>query len=270
MNKIFSDEQSQYIKDNYLIKSYKEIAEELGFTERQIRGKVTTMGLKKLRTINSDYFSKIDSPIKAYFLGFLYADGWVIYNEATRNYEMGMQLQSCDKYILEKLNEELGNKNIIHHLNPKDKIIDGIKTTSGHSDVLRVYSKQLVLDLIHHGVETNKTQKEVFPIVDDSLFFDFLRGYIDGDGCFYVNKNNNVTCHITCSSQVPLLYLQEKLLNYNIYTCIHQEKERKYKLICYNKNSINNLVNRLYYEDGLFCLSRKYEKISFLLNGSAA
>ena len=29
------------------------------------------------RRINSNYFSKIDSPIKAYWLGFLYADGSV-------------------------------------------------------------------------------------------------------------------------------------------------------------------------------------------------
>ena len=270
MNKKFSDEQAQYIKDNYLIKSYKEIAEELGFTEKQIRGKVTTMGLRKLRTINKDYFSSIDTPIKAYFLGFLYADGWVVSNELTRNYELGLQLQSCDKYVLEKLNEELGNKNIITHINPKEKIIDGILTCSNHSDVLRIYSKKIVTDLISHGVETNKTQKTTFPIVNDALFFDYLRGYIDGDGCFHNNKNGSTICHITCSSPEPLLYLQNKLIEYDIYTKVYQEKERKYRLICYEEKSICNLVNRLYYEDGLFYLTRKYEKISSLLKGSAA
>jgi predicted transcriptional regulator len=36
--KLFSDEDKKYMKENYLKYTNKEIAEHLGYTERQIRG----------------------------------------------------------------------------------------------------------------------------------------------------------------------------------------------------------------------------------------
>ena len=40
------------MKNNYSTMSYKEIAEQIGFSERQVRGKINNMGLKKLRKFN--------------------------------------------------------------------------------------------------------------------------------------------------------------------------------------------------------------------------
>ena len=75
--------------------------------------------------------------------------------------------------------------------------------------------------------------------------------------------------HITCASLSLLNYIQAKLKEYGIETHIYSECERKYRLMCTNVIEMNKLLNRLYYEDGLFCLQRKYEKIAHLL-GSAA
>lgn len=71
----FSKSDVEFMKNNYSTMSYKEIAEQIGFSERQVRGKINNMGLKKLRKFNDLYFRKIDSPLKAYFLGFIFADG---------------------------------------------------------------------------------------------------------------------------------------------------------------------------------------------------
>ena len=90
--RIFSDSDDEYIKENYLTMHYKDIGIKLGFTERQIRGRVGTLGLKKNREINDDYFHDINDSDKAYFLGLIYADGWVVFNENKRNYEFGIQL----------------------------------------------------------------------------------------------------------------------------------------------------------------------------------
>lgn len=269
MKSIFNKQQIDFIKKNYENMSYKEIASTLGFTERQVRGKINNMGLTKLRKINTHYFDVIDTPLKAYFLGFIFADGWIIYKPDNRNYELGIELQSGDKYILEKLNEELGNQNIIYHSNPKEVIINGVTAHRGHTDYIRIYSKDIVVALIKHGVESNKTLKNIFPKINNEYFFDFLRGYIDGDGCYYLN-NNHLNMHITCSSIEPLKYLQEVLHEYNIKTYTYKEKERKYRLVCCDIQSMNILVNRLYYSDDLFYLKRKYEKIKTLINGFAA
>ena len=122
MKKIFTDEQEKFMIENYLTMSYKEIGEKLGFTERQIRGRLNNMGYTKVRKINDHYFDVIDTPLKAYLLGFIYADGWICHNEKTRNYEFGIELQASDKYILEKINTELGGLNVIYEHEPHDAI----------------------------------------------------------------------------------------------------------------------------------------------------
>lgn len=167
----FTADDIDFIKENYLKMTYSEIGEILGFTERQIRGKINNMHLPKNRKINDSYFDTIDTPIKAYFIGFIFADGWICVNENTKNYEFGMELQSQDKYILEKLNEELGNQNIIYHSDPKNVFIKDKIAHSNHSDYIRVYSKHLVLGLKNNGIVPNKTKKDIFPIVSEELFF---------------------------------------------------------------------------------------------------
>lgn len=269
-NSIFLKQDIEFIKSNYDTMTSAEIGEILGFDARQIQGKVNKLNLKnKKRNINDTFFHNIDTRLKAYFIGFIYADGYIVYDEDKHNYEFGMELQSEDKYILEKLNDELGGQNIIYHSDPEDVLICGTQIAhGGHSDILRVYSKNLVCDLIKNGIETNKTLKDVYPIVNDEFFFDFLRGYIDGDGCYY-NDNKQTYMHITCASIIPLRYIQDKLNSFGIKTQIYTENERKYRLMCTSFNEMNKLINCLYYEDGLFCLQRKYEKIKHFLGFAA-
>lgn len=266
---VFSDDEKQYMKDHYLNMGYKQIADYLGYTERQIRGCINHMGLTKNRKINDEYFNNIDTSEKAYYIGFIYADGWIVYNENNRNYEFGMELQSCDKYILEDLNNRLGGQNIIYHNNPKETVIDGHIAHSNHSDILRIYSKKLVLGLMNNGICTNKSQKSTFPNISDDLFSDFLRGYIDGDGCYWKYKNHYYM-HITSANDSILKHIQERLDLLDIETRIYKEKDRKYRLMCVNLPSMKNLVNFLYYSDDVLCLSRKYNKIKSYLEGSAA
>lgn len=269
MKSIFTKEQIDFMKENYDKISYGEIANILGFSERQIRGKINNMGLSKLRKINDTYFDSIDTPIKSYLLGFIFADGWISYNENDRRYEFGIELQSQDRYIIEKINEVLGNKNKIYHKSPKDKIINGIKTRSHDMDGIRIYSKHLVYSLESHGISKNKSYSDNFPRVNENLFFDFLRGYIDGDGCYYT-KNNIVTIHITSGSSEPLSYIKEKLLTYGIESSVYKEKDHKYRIYINGKNNIKTLLNLLYYKEDLFYLKRKYNKIQHLITGLAA
>ena len=264
----FSKEDDKYIRENYDSMDYSDIGQFLGFTGQQVGARARYLGLHKNRKLNADYFSYIDSPLKAYFLGFIFADGWIVYNPEHHNYEFGMELQVGDEYILKKINEVLGNQNIINYKLPKVVDIYGQPCHIGHIASLRVYSKRIVEDLMSHGISTNKSSKDKYPIVDDKYFFDFLRGYIDGDGCFY--KDNKWTyMHITCASIKPLEYIQHKLSEYDIETKIYTENMKKHRLMCINTSEMKKLVNCLYYEDDLFCLSRKYERVKHLL-GSAA
>lgn len=266
---LFTDKDISYMKTHYLDMSYKEIAEHLGFTERQIRGKINNMGLTKLREINDNYFHEIDNPLKAYFLGFIYADGYLIFNEETRTYELGIEIQLQDKYILEKLNNELGGQNIIYIKKGKEKIIKNNVCCSHDSAIIRIYSKKIVTDLISHGIEPNKTQKDIYPQIEDKYFFDWLRGYIDGDGCYYISSKHLLSINITSASKFVLQYLQSRLYSYNIETHIYSEQERKHRLYCFKKEEVHKLLNHLYPSTQVFCLSRKYNKIISFISGSA-
>ena len=58
--RIFSEKDDQYIRDNFASMKYVDIGKTLGFSERQIRGRVCNLGLKKNREINTDYFQEIN------------------------------------------------------------------------------------------------------------------------------------------------------------------------------------------------------------------
>lgn len=162
-NQIFSEDDIDFISKNYNSMSATQIGKILGFSKSQIDGKISKLNLdKKQRKKNDMYFSKIDTSLKAYFLGFIYADGYIIYNPQNANYELGMCLQSQDKYILNKLNDELGGEFKIYHNKPKTTIMKNLNNKeihSGYTDTLRIYSKRVVKDLISLGVVTNKSKK---------------------------------------------------------------------------------------------------------------
>lgn len=261
---MFSDEIIKFMIDNYKTMKYSEIAKHVGLTERQVRGKLNNMGYTKIREFDKSYFHDIDSELKAYFLGFIFADGWVVHNIQRANYEFGMELQSNDKYILKSLNDELGGVHTISHSYPTTRVIDGVLANIGHHDTLRVYSKELVEDLINCGIVPNKTYNYEIPKFPMEYFFDFLRGYIDGDGCYSCSKGH-IYMSLTCASEEVLRWIQSILSIYSISTNIYKEKEFKYKLSCTDSNSMIDLVNLMYHNNHTLCLTRKYNKIKPLL-----
>lgn len=258
---IFNDEQKQYMSKNYLTMHYKDIANHLGFTERQIRGWINNNCDRKKRTFNTNYFSEITQPNQAYWLGFIYADGWVCSNDKSHNYELGIELCRTDEQQLIDFNNELGGVHTIKHAHYEKTIYNYPKVSITDTATIRVYSKQIVQDLIKHNVVENKTLKSIYPIVNDNLFFDFLRGYIDGDGCIYFCENKPLaSCvHITASHCEVFEYIQKILESYGIKSRIYQEKELKYRLLFNYKNALK-LLDLIYYDDNVQKLDRKYQK----------
>lgn len=261
---IFSIEEQNFIRNNYLIMSYKDIATHLGYTERQIRSWINHNCNKKLREFNTDYFHEIKEPNQAYWLGFIFADGWITHTK-NNSYELGIELNEQDKQQLIDFNNELGGQHVIKHAYHQ-KYICGHHSPSATSSVcIRIYSKQIFDDLVSHNICECKTLKPDFPIVEDKLFFDFLRGYLDGDGCIYVNSQHyNKSCvHFTASHNEVLKYIQQKMLQYNIQSSIYQEKERKYRLYFNYQNALS-LLDLIYYSDQVQKLQRKYDKYKIL------
>jgi DNA invertase Pin-like site-specific DNA recombinase len=175
--KELSEEQLLEVKE--LIKSkvtQKEIAEkfDLGLVTLQKRLKENNVETK-LYKVKHDYFSIVDTEEKAYFLGFMYADG---YNGEFHN-QIKLKLHRKDKAILESFLKALTYGETLPPLS---------EDFSGNSDTLSVQltSKQLCDDLAALGCIQAKAHKTTFPtFLNSELMRHFVRGYFDGDGSIY-------------------------------------------------------------------------------------
>ncbi len=181
-----------YLEGNSGIKS----ASMAKVSHARLCNRLKTLGLSRSNKINSrkyyvdhNYFSSIIDESRAYWLGFIYADGYV----TTSANKVGIALGIKDK---DHLNLYL---NAISSNYP-------IKTYWGESfggwrQYARVIvsSDQMRNDLINLGVVPKKTPKVTFPsngIVPEKFMNHFIRGYFDGDGSFAKNGHGGFSVKV--------------------------------------------------------------------------
>lgn len=103
--------------------------------------------------------------------------------------------------------------------------------------------------------------------VPKEYFFDYLRGYFDGDGTFYSywdprwRSSHMFYVAFACGSVKHVEWLQ-KLLEQalGIKGHITDDKKGFYQLKYAKKESLE-IISRMYYTPGVTCLARKKEKI---------
>lgn len=123
------------------------------------------------QTFDEHYFDNIDTPNKAYLLGFLYADGCV-----NKNNVISFTLHRNDKEILEMYASELKATNQITDVKNKPHVR------------LAFCSKHMCNTLMSLGCGHNKTSSLKFPDIPEIYKYDFIRGFMDGDGCISIKK----------------------------------------------------------------------------------
>lgn len=133
--------------------------------------------------LNEYYFDDIDTPNKAYILGFLYADG----SNTPAKCTVSMSLQEEDVYILERIRNEIGSERILEFLDYSNKHDGGYNYKNQYR--LLMFSKHMCHALIDKGMPQNKSLILKWPtFLPDDLYPHFLRGYIDGDGYIQPHK----------------------------------------------------------------------------------
>jgi hypothetical protein len=135
-------------------------------------------------TLSENYFSSIDTIDKAYFLGFLYADGNV--SKTKDGYRVKMGLQERDSYILERFS---------NYCNFNGPILFRKGATDKHQNqkLLQIYSKTFYENACKQGLHDAKTFTLTFPKLNPDLISHFIRGYFDGDGNVFIKKYENQT-----------------------------------------------------------------------------
>lgn len=184
------EETIKVLIDNYNNHSVKELSKMIGIGQERIMSilkikqvKLRPFGSHKnyYNNINHNYFKVINDEHKAYWLGFLYADG---YNNE-KLYQVEMTLKYEDKYILEELKKDCES---IYDIKYKEVNLNGKVFPCNR---LTLYSKEISKDLKKLGCMQKKSLIIKFPTeeqVPDNLIHHFMRGYFDGNGC--ISGNN--------------------------------------------------------------------------------
>jgi hypothetical protein len=166
--------------------------------------------------VNNNYFDIIDTEEKAYWLGFLYADGYI--RERKGNSSLEMKLSIKDKKHLELFRKCIGSNH---------KITDGFNSvkykdrlSKSHMSSLAIYSKELVESIKKQGMHSRKTFTITKPNIDKKLIHHFIRGYFDGDGCFHFNlkKKRKITTFSCASDEFRQFLICELLENDMVFS----------------------------------------------------
>lgn len=135
---------------------------------------------------NINKFEKIDTEEKAYWLGFLYADGYV----EAKSYSIELCLQENDyDHILKFVNFLELDKTCIKEKNTK------LHGKYFKSYRVAVRSKKMYSDLVNLGCIPNKSLVLTYPknLIPKRLEKHFIRGYFDGDGCISISHRKDGT-----------------------------------------------------------------------------
>lgn len=246
-----------FLKENFEKLSKKEIAEKLHRTPNGIQIKANRLGLKHpdKYSYNKSFFHVIDTEQKAYWLGFFYADGYT--QKRVRNNEASIMLSVVDADHLRKFNKAIeGNVEVTTQIRG-----NGFNDKKSEVATIRLYSSEIVDDLISHGCVPNKTKSIKFPKLEtESLQWAFIRGFFDGDGCLCFNKKKQAPqCHFTSASLMFIEDLRDYLYERKIYSYIIEEGKECYRLALGGLENTHLFLNSIYKNASIY-LDRKYER----------
>lgn len=261
----FNEEQTKAIIKDYLSgKNGVEVGEKFNVSESVIYKLLRKNNIKVRKSIiherkhilRENYFEKIDTANKAYFLGLIAADGCAF----TDKYAISIALEEDDaKIVLNKLISE------IFITEKKLKLTNKKNRNSSWKNILRldIYSKILYLDINKLGIIPRKSQILEFPSnqqVSEEFIWDYIRGYFDGDGSVY--KRGKWCCVDFAVSEKFAEKLQLKLLEFKINSNIYKKVGifclrivRLEDLYKFYKLIYDNIENKQY-------LPRKYIKFN--------
>ena len=214
--------------------------------------------LRQRYKINEHYFDNIDTPNKAYILGFLYADGSNTSNYEKKRYCVTITLKQSDAQILYDIKNEIGYEAPIKLREYGD----------GPIATFDICNKHIVLRLHELGVIPNKTLTLQFPQwLDKNLYSHFIRGYFDGDGCITYRRRKVASQLQTtiigtdsmCSSFVDIIS-NTCSANAHIYSVGHEGCRDNIKtLSVYGNMQCKKFLDYIY-QDADLKLERKYKR----------
>jgi hypothetical protein len=255
----WSVDEDKYLRENYQTRTYKELAKHLGRTKAAVDIRINSvLGLKKTAYhYCQDFFSIIDSEEKAYWLGFIAADGSVSINPSNNSCEVAIKLQGNDAEHLKKFNKAISG-NVPVTTGERPNPFDPSKTYK-YAEI-RLYSQTMAHDLEKYNIHPNKSLDIEPPkSLNNTLFMPhYIRGYYDGNGCV-IQNGAYISCDFTTGSASMAKALQAILAKNNIRSSIYQERLNTYRIRMHGLQNCDNFLRYIYTGASVW-LDRKYTK----------
>lgn len=169
----------------------------------------TGLKIKSLSEVASfvedhNFFSNIDTEVKAYLLGFFAADGHIEKRADYDSYTLRVGVNMKDVHILMLYNNFITNNRSAVSIN-KHNIAS-----------IAITSKKIGEDLLNLGFDSNKTKSWTkIPKLPNDMYRHFIRGYFDGDGSVMLDPRR----------------IGKRLAGFN----------RKATIVCYNKSILEEI-----------------------------
>ena len=259
----------EYINTSVYDRSISKLSDKYGINRKTIVKYLNERNIEITNThnkipFNENSFDSIDTEEKAYWLGFMYADGYI----SSKNNQIGLQVAIKDIEHLQKFNKFLnysgGMRVYDSHqfgsnskFNKNGELIQMVRTV--------ITNKHLWNALNNIGCVPNKSLILQFPnksiFKSEDLIRHFIRGYVDGDGTLgiYPHSKTNPTLEASLLIVGTKSFL-EGVQNYlNIKGFLMQKTncdENTYRL-GYSTKKAEQVANILY-KDATIYLTRKY------------
>lgn len=220
----------------------------------------------KKYTFDDSFFEIIDTEEKAYWLGFIVADGYI----NSRKNTVGICLDIKDTKHLEKFKKSIKYSGNI--FTRKSRF--SVEHPYTEKAILEIYSKKLVENLENLGITPEKSKNMGrISSVPPELFNHFVRGVVDGDGCIFEtyvsNKKRPNKYYSPGITIVGAKKLLEQICEYipDSPKTLPKDKRTNFTHILYLRSKLRfkKIYDYLYHNSSIH-LDRKYDKANNIIN----
>lgn len=240
--------------------SLTEVGKKFGIDRRTISREIKSRNIdivnhQNICRLDETIFDIIDTEEKAYWLGFIFADGCVYRNED----RFRINLSIKDRNHLEKFAAFLKFKGVI-----------GINTVNRDEKTFKLCyvsfrNKHICDRLKQYGCTSNKSLTLKFPDISifktNNLVIDFIRGYFDGDGSLGLCKTSTKSKKEFLSLLGTKEFLQEIRKYLNISTKVKNKSTANHSNNAFTINTsclTSRKIARIIYGNATIYLDRKY------------
>jgi hypothetical protein len=245
-----------------------DILKEFHITQKKYREIIQGFGLKtkrnfirptSLHKLDIHIFDSVDSSDKAYWLGYLMADGGIINPRR-------FSLISKDLEVLEKFKMFLSTTiPIIHNKNFDDRTQ---KTYESYQ--MLINSSYMVEKLNEYHINKEKSYNAKFPDIDEKYYPDYIRGVFDGDGSIFKKLKSNFGVSIIGTEEITKFMKEYFIKTFNFSDVkfgkvCDNKKAKQFKLYIHRHEDLINFYNFIYNDKNSCRLTRKFIKFNELI-----